>query len=148
MVVGDWAEVAGALGITMEWARTLRPIPITVTNQGAGFGLALGGSRVVDFHFLRVYLSTGEYLAGMAVHREKKQAIEHYEPLYRSEQEAADKFEGTMEDPPPLRRYLRAAVWRDSEFPTSDGTNMKVEFCLLGDAFTRDAETAAAILNQ
>jgi hypothetical protein len=44
--------VADALQISPDLASSLRPVPIVVTNHGAGFGLEIGGARVVDAHFL------------------------------------------------------------------------------------------------
>lgn len=137
--------IADSLGISLERAKEIRPIPVVITNQGAGFSLAMNGVRIIDFHFLSVYFSTNEYLAGMAFHMAGNEAVEHLEKLYGSENEAADAFELTMARPPPLQRYLNAAVWKDDQFPMSNGDNMVLEICELGSAFTDDAERAASI---
>lgn len=138
--------IAESMGISLEQAQSLRTIPIVVTNQGAGFSLTKGGARIVDFHFLSVYLSTNEYLAGTAHDFEGQRFLENHEELYKTERQAAEFFEETMENPPPLERYLKAAVWTETEFPTSDGGQMLIEVCELGSSFTEEAEKIASIL--
>jgi hypothetical protein len=139
-------EIVKAVGISAERAGTLRAIPIVVTNQGAGFGLDASGARVIDFHFLRLYFSDNEYVAGMAVKFSERQAVNQAEVLYGSEAEAADNFEKTMANPPPLKRYIRAAEWKENRFPLSSGESMVVENCVVGDSIADDANRLATVL--
>jgi hypothetical protein len=145
-IVDNPGEIIKALQIPVERVGTLRAVPIIVTNHGAGFGLSYNGARVIDFHFLHLYLLKHEYMAGMAFQVDAKSAVQHYEKLYSSEKEAAEKFEQTMENPVALRRYINAAVWKDNKFPMSNGESMIVETCILGEGFVEDAHRMASIL--
>jgi hypothetical protein len=138
--------VADALQITSEMATSLRPVPIVVTNQGACFGLEANGARVIDFHFLKLYLSDNEYISGMTFDAEKGIAVRYPETLYRDGTEAARRFETTMADPPPLRRLLQSAIWKDSRFPSSDGQDLLVANCYPDDSMVIEAKERAAIL--
>ena len=138
--------VANALQISTEVAASLRPVPIVVTNQGAGFGLEAGGARTIDFHFLNLYLSDNEYNSGMTFDAEKGIAIRYPEILYRDEKEAGNRFEATMAEPPPLQRLIRSAAWRDNRFPTSDGQDLFVANCYPDDSMTKEAKERATAL--
>ncbi len=135
--------VAEALQISAELAASLRAVPIVVTNQGAGFGLEAGGARVVDFHFLDLYLSDGEYISGMTFDAERGVAVQFPETLYRDEREAASRFETTMADPPPLQRLFQSADWKDNHFPSSDGTDLLVANCYPDDSMVTEAKERA-----
>jgi hypothetical protein len=141
-------EIVRAVGISADRAGSLRPVPIVVTNQGAGFGLDANGARVIDFHFLRLYFSDNEYVAGMAVKFSDRQAANQVEVLYGNEAEATDKFEKTMANPPPLQRYIGAAVWKENRFPLSSGESMIVENCVVGDNIADDANRLATIFDR
>jgi hypothetical protein len=142
------SEIMRAVGISADRAGRLRPVPIVVTNQGAGFGLDASGARIIDFHFLRLYFSDNEYVAGMALKFSDRQAVDQVEILYGSEAEAADNFEKTMANPPPLQRYIRAAEWKENRFPLSSGETMIVENCLVGESIADEANRLAATLNR
>ena len=145
-LVDNPTEIVKALGISAERAATLRAVPIVVTNQGAGFSLKLNDARVVDFHFLKLYLSDNEYVANMAFKTKEQQAVQQVERLYSNELEATGGFEKTMESPPPLKRYLGSAVWKSATFPMSNGEAMLIDNCLLGGKMLRDAEMLASAL--
>jgi hypothetical protein len=138
--------VANALQISPALAASLRPVPIIVTNQGAGLGLEANGARVIDFHFLKLYLSDNEYISGMTFDAEKGIAVRYPEILYGDEIEAAGFFEATMADPPPLRRLLKSATWKDSRFPSSDGQDLLVANCYPDDSMLTEAEQRVAVL--
>lgn len=140
------AVVAQALGVASDRVASAVRIPIVVVNQGIGFGLQVNGARVVDFHFLNLYLSENEYMAGMAVRRDDGVAIPHYVPLYNSEQEAAVNLEETLSNPPPLQRYVKAAVWKDNEFPMSNGENLLVANCIMDTALPPETKQLAELL--
>jgi hypothetical protein len=138
--------VAQALGVASDRIASATRVPIVVVNQGIGFGLQVNGARVVDFHFLNLYLSENEYMAGMAVRRDDGAAIPHYVPLYDSEQEAASNLEETLSTPPPLQRYISAAVWKDNEFPMSNGENLLVANCHMDTALPPETKRLADLL--
>jgi hypothetical protein len=147
----DWIvqhrdAAAEALGLGEAEVKSLRPVPIVVTNQGIGFGLLVDGARVVDFHFLRLYFQDGEYVAGTALDVARGVAVPHYHRLYQTEREASDRFEETTADPPTLRRFKEAAVWVDNQFPTSDGGVLHIASCHLGEQFSREGERVASVL--
>jgi hypothetical protein len=87
-------------------------------------------------------------MAGMAVRRDDGAAIPHYVSLYDSEQEAASKLEETLSNPPPLQRYIRAAVWRDNEFPMSNGESFVVANCHMDPALPPETKQLATFLQQ
>ena len=135
--------VAKELQISADLAASLRAVPIVVTNQGAGFGLEAGGARVIDFHFLDLYLSEGEYISGMTFDAEKGVAVRFPETLYKDEREVANRFESTMTHPPPLQRLIHSADWKDNHFPSSDGTDLLVANCYPDDSMVSEAQERA-----
>jgi hypothetical protein len=136
--------VADALQISRISAASLRTVAVVVTNQGAGFGLQLGGARIIDAHFLKIYLSGNEYVSGMTFDAESGIVIRHPQTLYRDEVDAAVKFEATMAEPPPLQRLLRSAQWRDIHFPSSDGDDLLIAICHPDDSMRTQARQLAA----
>jgi hypothetical protein len=133
-------SVANHLGIELAEARQLRPIPIVVLNQGAGFGLFAGGARVVDFHFLSLYLSDGEYHTGTAFNFSEKRGAARFQKLYESEREAEENFERIMARPPTLDRFLTSAVWETTKFPMSNGEDLEIELCNFNDRNNKDVK--------
>jgi hypothetical protein len=125
--------VAEVLNLTAAEARELRPVPIIVLNQGSGFGLLAGGVRVVDFHFLRLYFSDGEYAAGTAFNFSKKRAASQFHVLYKSEGEADAHFEETMANPPTIERFKKSARWQKTRFPMSNGKDIEIAVCNFND---------------
>ena len=124
--------VGGALQISEQEVKSLRVVPIVIVNQGVGFGLSVKGAHVVDFHFLKLYLSDNKYVSGSAFRSADATAVLNEETLYHSESEAASKFEQVMANPPPLKRYIEAATWVENRFPLSDGTDLLVSACVAG----------------
>lgn len=137
-------EAAKALQISEEEAKSLRVVPIVVMNQGIGFGIIAGGARVVDFHFLNLFLADNSYIAGAAVRFADGRAEFQKEILYRTEEEAESKFETIMASPPPLKRYVDGAEWKDTKFPLSDGGILSVASCFVGDRMKEDAVALSA----
>jgi hypothetical protein len=95
-LIDNPAEIANIFGISLERVAKLNVLPLIVTNQGAGFSLDANGCRVVDFHFLNLYLSRHEYVAGMAVKRADQSVAQNIQTLYNTEEEAIEKFASTM----------------------------------------------------
>jgi hypothetical protein len=122
--------VAKVFGLSLEEATSLRIVPIVVTNQGACFGLLANGARIVDFHFLNLYLSDNEYVSRMAFDIAEGTTVPEHETLYQDEDGAATHFESTMKEPPPLKRLLASAVWTDNRFPMSNGGTLSVSNCM------------------
>jgi hypothetical protein len=137
--------IAKALHLPTATVQTLRIVPIVVMNQGAGFGLLANGARVVDFSFLRLYLSDNEYLSGMAFDAERRLSVPTYEKLYRDEMDAASRFEQTMANPPPLKNVIASAVWQDNKFPMADGHDFYVANCYPGEP-SKEATQLASML--
>lgn len=121
------------LGVSPEDAFKLRLLPIVVVNQGAGFGLLASGARVVDFHFLKLYLTDGSYHSGLAFNYPEKRGASRFQELYRNEREAEENFERTMARPPTLDRFLEAAMWGVTTFPTSRGDALEIANCNFDD---------------
>jgi hypothetical protein len=126
-------------GITSADARKLRPIPIVVLNQGAGLGLLAGGARVVDFHFLSLYLADGEYHTGAAFNFAEKRGASRSQVLYENEHEAEENFETIMARPPTLNRFLSSAIWQTTRFPMSNDEDLEIAFCNFDDRNNKDA---------
>jgi hypothetical protein len=124
---------ADLLQLTSTEIKELRPIPIVVLNQGSGFGLLASGARVVDFHYLRLYLTDGEYATGTAFNFAEKRAMSQFHVLYKNEGEAEARFEETMADPPTIVRFKKSAVWHRTKFPMSNGENLEVAVCNFND---------------
>ena len=132
-----WAQenpeaVAGCLNVSPDDVKSMRFLPIVVTNQGYGFSLQLSGVSIVDFHFLRLYLSKGKYTAGMAFDRKKGAAVPFKENLYSTESEAELNLIPAISKPVPLKRYLDAIEWFESRLPTSSGRDLRILNCNLG----------------
>ena len=125
--------ISDHLELRAEEAKKLRPIPIVVVNQGAGFGLLAGGARVIDFHFLKLYLTDGDYHAGMAVNFGEKRGVSHFQALYGNEREAEENFERVMAQPPTLKRFLEAAKWETTKFPMGNGGDLEISVCHFDD---------------
>jgi hypothetical protein len=115
-------------------------VPIVVVNQGAGFGLLAGGARVVDFHFLRLYLTDGSYHSGLAFNFSEKRGASRFQALYGNEREAEENFESTVARPPTLDRFLEAATWGITKFPTSSGDDFEIAICNFDDRHNREAK--------
>lgn len=124
-------RTAEALDISEDVVKGLLPLPIVVVNQSSGFGLKVSGARVVDFHFLNLYLADNHYVAGAAFRQSDRSAMLRNEQLYSDEKEAASEFDKIMSNPPPLKRFLEAIEWTDNQFPLSDGSNLNVANCHL-----------------
>ena len=99
-------EVFGRLNITLQPNVDLRVLPIVVTNQGYGFSLEFGEVRVVDFHYLRLYLSESQFLTGMAFDAARRTAVQFQEKLYSSEADAEHNVKSAMSKPLPLLRNI------------------------------------------
>lgn len=130
----------GYLGVSLEDATRLCPVPIVVVNQGAGFGLLASGARVVDFHFLRLYLTDGSYHSGRAFNYPEKREASKFQALYRNEREAEENFERTMARPPTLDRFLEAATWGTTTFPTSRGDAFEIAICNFDDRHNEEVK--------
>jgi hypothetical protein len=113
--------------------------PLSVGNQGAGFGLVAGGARVVDFHFLRLYLTDGDYHAGLAFNFAEKKGASRFHALYGNEREAEENFEKIMARPPTLNRFLESAMWETTKFPMSSGGDFEIAICNFNDRSNREA---------
>ena len=106
-------------------------MPIVVTNQSYGASLSSGESRVIDFHFLKLYLEDGEYLTGVAYRLKEGDAVPRHEKLYASEEEAEQKFLESIENLRPLKRYLDIVKWTETRFPLSNGETLFIENCVM-----------------
>lgn len=124
---------AQSLELPLEEVQRLRPVPVVVLNQGSGVSLLAEGARVVDFHFLRLYLKDGSYTAGAAFNFADKLEAAHLNMLYGSEEEAAGRFEQVMAKPPTITRFASLAQWGTTLLPMSTGKNMKIAICSIGD---------------
>jgi hypothetical protein len=121
------------LNLTNAEVEKLRPVPIVILNQGFGFGLLAAGARVVDFHYLRLYLTDGEYATGTAFNFEEKRAASQFQSLYKSEREAAAHFEKIMAYPPTIERFKKSARWHKTKFPMSNGEDIEIALCSFND---------------
>jgi hypothetical protein len=130
---------AELLNLSSTEVKQLRPVPIVVINQGSGFGLLAGGARVVDFHYLRLYLTDGEYATGTAFNFAEKRAASQFHVLYKSESEAEARFEETMANPPTIARFIKSAMWHKTKFPMSNGENLEIAVCNFNDHKDQDA---------
>jgi hypothetical protein len=108
-------------------------MPIIVVNQGFGFSCEIGGCRVTDLKFLRLFLSSGEFVVDAAVSTRGPGFATSSTKIYGSQAEAAAKFEDMLGDPPPLRRFLNRLKSAELIFPTSAGTTMAVTRFVLGE---------------
>jgi hypothetical protein len=138
---------ADLFGISLERAKSLKLVPLVVVNQGAGFGLQMGGARIVDFHFLRLYLSDNKYLSGMAVDFDGHLSIPTYQKLYDDENDAAHLFEETMASPPPVVNALGSVNWRDNRLPINTGQTMLIANCYAGELSNEPGKVAATLLS-
>jgi hypothetical protein len=132
--------VAELLKLTTAEVQQLRLVPIVILNQGFGFGLLAGGARVIDFHYLRLYLKDGEYATGTAFNFDEKRAMSQFHVLYRSEDEAESHFEETMANPPTIARFTKSAVWHETKFPMSNGEDLEIAVCNFNDQRDQNAK--------
>lgn len=146
-VASQTEMIAEHFEISLEEVENVRVIPIVVVNQGAGFGLLAGGARVVDFHFLRLYLTDGKYHSGTAFNFAGKRGASQYQTLYETEREAEDNFEGVMAHPPTLDRFLRGAEWQTTRFPMSSGKDFEIAICNFNDRGNREARDLMSLVS-
>lgn len=125
--------IAELLNLSDVEVKQLQPVPIVVLNQGSGFSLLAGGARVIDFHFLRLYLTDGEYATGTAFNFDDKRSASQFIVLYTSEEEAGARFEATMANPPTIERFKKSAMWHMTKFPMSDGQDLEIAVCNFND---------------
>jgi hypothetical protein len=119
------------LQLSEERANKVTLLPIVVTNQSFGASLVSAGARIIDMHFLELYLGDGKYVAGAAFRQEEGDVVLHHETLYRSEEEAEQRFVPSIENPKPLKSYLDIVKWTETRFPLSNGEPLLVENCVL-----------------
>jgi hypothetical protein len=101
---------AHALGIAVERAASLRPIPIVVVNHGFGAGSQFGACRIVEAKYLETYLSKGDSRTWPDALRPA---------LYTDQDQAEESFERSMAEPPALADYLERLVPTSYVFPTA-----------------------------
>ena len=101
---------AAALGIEVERAASLRPIPIVVANHGFGAASQFGGSRVVEAKYLETYLAKGGSITEPDAVRPA---------FYADQAQAEGRFEQSMAEPPALAAYLDCLVPTSYVFPTA-----------------------------
>jgi hypothetical protein len=125
--------VAELLNLSAAEVKQLRTVPVVVLNQGSGFSLSAAGARVIDFHFLKVYLIDGEYATGTAFNFDEKRSASQFHVLYKSEEEAEAYFEETMANPPTIERFKKSARWHKTKFPMSNGEDLEIAVCNFND---------------
>jgi hypothetical protein len=147
--ISDNRDIAArALGLSLKDVEPLRPIPIVVLNQSAGVGLLFQYARVVDLHFLRLYLTYHEYSAGHAFNVLDKMGASEVRVLYDSEQEAADRFEQIMANPPTIDRFKKFAKWERTRFPMSNGQSFQISVCNFDDEKDHVAKKLASVVSR
>jgi hypothetical protein len=125
--------VAAAFKISNEEARHLTITPLVVMNQNFGCLLDAAGVQIVDYRFLNLYLSSKSYVAEAAFRKDDRTMGMQTEMLYRSELEAEANFTKAMARPAPLKRYVDAIEWNEWAFPMSDGKNLTISVCQIGE---------------
>jgi hypothetical protein len=124
--------LVSALGITGEKATGLRIVPLVVLNQSFGTSLELEGCLVTDAKFLKLYLGTGQYVSA-GFFEESTPTVVSRTTFYQSEAEAGLNLENFLRAPPPLRDFQERLAWTSFDFPTMEGSPLKVACTQMGD---------------
>jgi len=139
--------IGTSLGVSLDDANKMDVLPVVITNHGFGMASTAGDSTIIDAHFLETYLGSNEIVTGQAINMANGKTSSMTSVLYRSEDNAANVFLSTMKNPPTLLRFVDAASWDGSIFPTSPP--MFVEFPAINDLTReerRSAELAASVI--
>lgn len=106
-----------------------RVVPLVVVNQSNGTGCRFGEVVVIDAHFLRLYLSTGEYRSGGAMDfRTPGRTGYALRGLYSTAAEAEARIPGTFEAHPGLEVFRAAARWTQSPIPLAGGARLLMSY--------------------
>jgi hypothetical protein len=145
--IGARPEVAAkALGIDEAKVRTLTVTPIVMVNQGFGVSLEFDGCIVTDARILDLYLGSGSYNSEAAVDRKQGGSAQKKLHLYRTPQEAMERFAATMRKPPALQRFVDRLSWTSMAVPTSkDGVALLLAHTQLCDVSGDTRETYEAL---
>jgi hypothetical protein len=148
----NWAAanlevVAYALGVDdPKRSANLSLHPLVVINHGFGLGFERHGVPIVDFHYLRLLLSSGSYQAGTRFERGVGMTYESVQ-LYGSQAELEAKLDNLLKEPPVLKRYDDTLRWRRVPFQTSTGEPFFIEMPALKEVaapdFLRDMPSLA-----
>jgi hypothetical protein len=125
--------LALALGIDVAVAKRLKLIPIVVTAQGYRFSTTVDDVLIVEAEFLRTYLAGGDLAIDMALIPATGKSVRRTMTFYQSEEEAADRFESTIESPYVLKRFLDRITWTNTPFPALAHSNTVIEMPVIND---------------
>lgn len=117
---------ASALDLKQDTIKKLRVVPIVVTNQGFGFSLNIGGCRIVDAAFLKLYFTEGSLNSGAAFDNRTGGMNSTSLTMYQTERQAGDKFEAILAEPAVLYRFAHRIEWSEEPFPSLIGANSTI----------------------
>jgi len=132
-ISGALGVASRALGIDESIIKTLKVVPIVVLNQGFGTSLRFHDCVITDAWFLKLYLRAGSYVSEGVFNPDGGGMSQATRTLYRSSSEAAERFERTMRQPPPLQRFRDMVRWGAFDFPTADGGRLAIAQTVVGE---------------
>jgi hypothetical protein len=113
----------------------LRVAPLVVVNQSSGTGCRFGDCLVIDTHFLRLYLSSGEYRSSGAFDfRTPGRASYALQRLYSTAAEAEAGILRTFEAHPGLEAFRAAVRWTQSRIPLAGGAELLMSYPVMDPA--------------
>ncbi|AZV76977.1 hypothetical protein EBB79_03070 [Parasedimentitalea marina] len=125
-------------------AERLQVLPLVVLNHKIGPGLTIDDVVITDQNMLNLFLGSGSYNSGVAIHKGKK-AISSSQ-LYKSQSEAERALLQILSEPPPLKSFLKAEHWVSFGFPVSDRELQVMKPSLKPDALGDDEMISTAAL--
>lgn len=121
-------QIASRVGLPTD-GTPLRVVPLVVVNQSNGTGCKFGNCVVVDAHFLRLYLSSGEYMSGGALDLQTPGRTGFkFRRLYSNASEAEIGIPSTFEVHPGLVAFRAAVRWTVSPIPLAGGETLRITF--------------------
>lgn len=133
---------AKALGISEDKVKALTILPITMVNQGYGVSLEFDGCVVTDARILDLYLGSGSYDSDAAIDTKVGGSAHLTLHLYRTPEEAVERFAATMRKPPGLQRFIDRLTWTSMQVPTSkDDVLFRVAHTQLNDGSPETKKT-------
>lgn len=123
---------AAALDLPLEQVQDLPITPLIVLNSGFGFSLEVDGCRVVDASYLGEFMKSPNLSTGGAV-QNGRLVSEEVTIVYRSEGDAARRFDTIMAQPGVLMRFLDRVKWEVIDYPSDDGMPLRIASPFRGD---------------
>lgn len=108
---------AKALGLHRDKVSALKVVPLVIVNQEFGSGLEIDGCLVSDQRFLGLYLGSGSFSSGGAFEQSGKMTGAVVTTLYKTEEEACQRFAKSLGTPPSLVSAASRLSWTRTPFP-------------------------------